>query len=300
MKILIGLDGSSRSLDAVRLVGALIDPRSDEVDFYFSPVEMERRLPAGQRGLVAGAVEALRVEAAAGLPADMAREPQLVTTAESPAVGLLAAAADWEADLVVVGARGHGAIEGFILGSVSRAVVHGAPLPVLVARMPPPTDRPLRVLVGHHAKSAAAVARLLGRFHWPDETDGRVIGVAESLLAGPLPPWLEQRVRDPDTALIAEAWKHEHDEEIAELNRRLGAFEQELPAVFRRHPPLVEQGNPGERLLERSRTDGTDLLVVGRTPSDAFTRWLIGSTSEALLTQAHSSVLMVPVTAAAR
>ncbi|MGA1316194.1 MAG: NAD-binding protein, partial [Rubrivivax sp.] len=57
---------SSRSLDAVRLVGRLVDPRVDEVDFYFSPVEMERRLPAAQRGLVDGGAKALRAEAAAG------------------------------------------------------------------------------------------------------------------------------------------------------------------------------------------------------------------------------------------
>jgi nucleotide-binding universal stress UspA family protein len=295
MKILIGLDGSPKSLDAVRLVGRLIDPRTDEVDFYFSPVEMERRLPPAQRGLIDGATEALRVEAAAGLPGDLVRAPQLVTSAKSPAAGLLDAAADWQADLVVVGARGHGAIEGFLLGSVSRAIVHGAALPVLVARMPPPTERPLRVLVGHHPASAASVASLLGRLHLAADTDGRVIGVAESLLAGPLPPWLEQRARDPDAAAIAAAWKHEHEAEVEDLRRRLAAFEAMLPEVFRRRPPLVEQGNPAEKILERSRLDEIDLVVVGRAPSDAVTRWIVGSTSEALLTQAHSSVLIVPV-----
>jgi hypothetical protein len=35
---------------------------------------------------------------------------------------------------------------------------------------------------------------------------GHVIGVAESMLAGPLPSWLEKRARDPDTAAIAKAW----------------------------------------------------------------------------------------------
>jgi nucleotide-binding universal stress UspA family protein len=295
MKILIGLDGSSRSLDAVRLVGRLVDPRVDEVDFYFSPVEMERRLPAAQRGLVDGVAKALRAEAASRLPETMPRPPRLMTTPKAPAVGLLDAAAEGHADLVVVGARGHGAIEGFLLGSVSRAVVHGTTLPVLVARMPPPTERPLRVLVGHRPASASSIATLLGRLHWPDDTDGRVIGVAESLLAGPLPPWLEQRARDPDTAAIADAWKHEHDEEVEDLRRRLAAFEADLPAVFRRRPPFVEQGNPGDKILERSRVDGIDLIVVGRTPSDAVTRWLVGSTSEALLTSAHSSVLIVPV-----
>jgi len=295
MKILIGLDGSPRSLDAVRLVGRLIDPLTDRIDVYFSPVEMQRRLPAAQRGLVEGAAEALRAEAAGLLPAGMATQPRLLTSAETPAVGLLDAAADLQADLVVVGARGHGAIEGFLLGSVSRAVVHGAALPVLIARTPPPTVRPLRVLVGHHAASAANVARVLSLFRWPDDTDGQVIGVAESLLAGPLPPWLELRDRDPDTAAIASAWKQEHDAEVEELRRRLAEFETRLPPVFRRRAPLVEQGNPGEKILECAGAEGIDLIAVGRTPSTAVSKWLVGSTSEALLTSAPSSVLIVPV-----
>jgi nucleotide-binding universal stress UspA family protein len=295
MKILVGLDGSMKALEAVQLVGRLIDPKADEVDFYFSPVEMERRLPDRQRRVIDAAITALRDEAVKLLPEGLAHEPQIVSSGKPPAVGLLAAAADWQADMVVVGARGHGAIQGFLLGSVSRAVVHGAGLPVLVARMPAPGDRPLRTLVGHHPASGPAVAALLGRLTWPVDTDGRVIGVAESLLAGPLPPWLEQRARDPDTAAIAQAWQQEHQHELEELHTRLHAFQQDLPEPFRRHPPLVAQGNPGEKILERSRMDGIDLIVVGRAPTDALSRWLVGSTSEALLGSAHSSILIVPV-----
>ena len=48
-------------------------------------------------------------------------------------------------------------------------------------------------------------------------------------------------------------------------------------------------------MLFRSHKDGTDLIITGRTPTDAVTRWLLGSTSEAVLTHAHASVLVVPV-----
>jgi hypothetical protein len=44
MKILIGVDGSASSLDAVRMVGRLVDPSRDEVAVYFSPMELEKRL----------------------------------------------------------------------------------------------------------------------------------------------------------------------------------------------------------------------------------------------------------------
>jgi nucleotide-binding universal stress UspA family protein len=43
------------------------------------------------------------------------------------------------------------------------------------------------------------------------------------------------------------------------------------------------------------KADGTDLVIVGRTPTDALSRWLLGSTSEAVLAHAAASVLLVPV-----
>lgn len=295
MRILIAVDGSPKSLDAVRLAGRLADPSRDELAVYFSPLELERQLPGRSRALIDGAVTAVREEAWKLLPRGFVREPELVTSPQPAAVGILDQAAAWKADLLVVGARGHGAIEGFLLGSVSRAVVHGAHLPVLVARTNPPADRGLRVLVGHHPASASAVAALLSRIHWPADTAGGVIGVAESLLAGPVPGWVAQRVRDPDAAAIAQAWQAEHDAEVAALGGRLAAYQAELPPAFRGRSPLVAQGNPGEKILAQAKTDNADLIVVGRAPNDALSRWLLGSTSEAVLTHAAASVLIVPV-----
>ena len=295
MKILIGVDGSASSLDAVRMVGRLIDPARDEVAIYFSPMELEKRLLGRSRRIIDGAAAALFEEACSLLPGGFPRPPEMIASSKSAAVGLLEAAAGWHADLLVVGARGHGSVEQFLLGSVSRAVVHGANLPVLVVRGGPPTDRGLKALVCHHPASAATIAAQLGRLRWPDDATGSVIGVTESMLAGPLPAWLEKTVRDPDTAAIANAWQQEHDKDVAEIGSGLAAFQATLPAAFRSHSPIIVEGNPGEQILARSKQDGIDLIVIGRTPSDTLTRWLLGSTSEAVLTNAVASVLIIPV-----
>jgi nucleotide-binding universal stress UspA family protein len=51
-----------------------------------------------------------------------------------PASGLLEAAADEGAGLLVLGAHGRGAVERFLLGSVSQNVLHHAPYSVLLVK----------------------------------------------------------------------------------------------------------------------------------------------------------------------
>lgn len=294
MKVLIGVDGSPASMEAVSFVGRLVDPGRDEVAIYFSPAELQRRMPWGQ-SLVEGASQALFEEAEARLPKPFARPVEAIVSTKSAAAGILESAVGWHADLVVVGASNSSSIERLVLGSVSRAVVHGSPLPVLVVRRAPDGGEPIRPLACHHPDSAAAVAAACGKLTWPSGTSGEVIGVAESLLAGPLPVWLEKKVRDPATAAIAAAWQEEHDSEVGALSKRLDAFAGGLPAAFRERPPVVVQGNPGDRIRAHVRDSGTNLVILGRTPTDPLTRWILGSTSEAVLTGVPMSVMLVPV-----
>ena len=294
MKVLIGVDGSPASMEAVSVVGRLIDPRADEVAIYFSPAELQRRMPWGQT-LVEGASKALFEEAEARLPQPITRPLEAIVSTKSAAAGILEAAIGWKADVVAVGASNTTSLERVLLGSVSRAVVHGSMLPVLVVRNAPSAGEPLRPLACHHPASAQALATVIGKLRWPADTSGEVIGVAESLLAGPLPSWLEKKVRDPQTEAIAMAWQQEHDDEVGSLSKNLEAFQKRLPPAFAGRPPVVAQGNAGDRIRAHVREHGDNLVILGRTPTDAVTRWLLGSTSEAVLTGVPSSVLLVPV-----
>ncbi|MFN9911788.1 MAG: hypothetical protein ACK53L_04350, partial [Pirellulaceae bacterium] len=55
MNILIAVDGSASSHDAVRLAASLVNPAADAVAIYFSPLELEKRLPGRPRTIVDGA-----------------------------------------------------------------------------------------------------------------------------------------------------------------------------------------------------------------------------------------------------
>jgi len=66
-------------------------------------------------------------------------EPKDVTILEDllegpEAEAILSAAETQQVDLVVMGTRGLGAIEGMVFGSVSRKVTHHAPCPVMLTR----------------------------------------------------------------------------------------------------------------------------------------------------------------------
>ena len=63
----------------------------------------------------------------------MAAEGRVAKRGTTVAQTILEEAGSTGAELIVVGTRGRGAVRSFVLGSVSRAVLHGARVPVLVA-----------------------------------------------------------------------------------------------------------------------------------------------------------------------
>jgi nucleotide-binding universal stress UspA family protein len=147
-RIVIGIDGSENAEAAAQFVAALpLDPATAvELVAVVEPLRYPAMAPEFLEGALgsnyAAAMDELRrfMEAAVGrakcmFPAGFNIE---TTVAEgAPADELIKACARAKADLLVVGARGVGAFERLLLGSVSDAALRHAPSSVLVVRHAP-------------------------------------------------------------------------------------------------------------------------------------------------------------------
>lgn len=96
---------------------ALLETAAGEIVAEDSPEQVAETLQA----------EALKIASSRGATAT-----GNVVHTDSPASAILNAAKD--ADLVIIGSRGHGGFPGLHLGSVSHQVISHAPCPVLVVR----------------------------------------------------------------------------------------------------------------------------------------------------------------------
>jgi len=138
-KIVVGVDGSDGSVDALRWALREAQLRGASVEVVHSwhyPYAAYTDITGMAAGVVSredleslGQVVLQRSLDGAGVEASgVPVTPTLVQG--SAAATLLDAAAG--ADLLVVGSRGHGGFAGLLLGSVSQHVVHHAPCPAVV------------------------------------------------------------------------------------------------------------------------------------------------------------------------
>jgi nucleotide-binding universal stress UspA family protein len=293
MKVLIAVDGSTGSFEAVRQIGKLVSADRDQVGLLYAPPPIkgdDERSEKTRQSLATAVFD----EAKLLLP-DWLRSRCEAIVAEQPAKQtILHTAETWHAELIALGARGLGPIQRLLLGSVSTSVVHTAAVPVYVARVQV-ADRektPLRVLVAcESAEHDKHLAEVLAQFSWPTGTTGMILSVVQSMSAGHLPTWVTEKARSAEIEEMGRVWMAEHAAEIDAKKLEMKQFAQSLPETFRGAEPLVMEGHAADRILETITAQKIDLVVVG-AHSSSLTRLLLGSTSETVLSHAPCSVLV--------
>ena len=188
MKVLVGVDSSSNSLATVAFVGRLLSVEHDElVVAYVSPPlpylgddQLDPGVAARAQGALSSAVFD---EAVLRLPEEWQPRAERLELAGEAGASLLAAAEERGFELIAVGFRGTGFFERFLLGSVSRAVVQSAHVPVLVVKttggpesekIAGTPDGTFRVLAAFDGSEfGERIAALAEKLSWPD---GRGVG----------------------------------------------------------------------------------------------------------------------------
>jgi nucleotide-binding universal stress UspA family protein len=198
---------------------------------------------------------------------------------------ILRVAEEWPADLIVLGARGLGAVAGFLLGSVSLGVSRHARASVLVVKggVGPLHGALVAVDGSEHANAAAAF--LAGLPLDPNMTV-RLVGVVE-------PPGYPATAPALAIGLVSKALAQMMKGRRTVLDQALAKAATPFANVVQHVERQVLIGHPVDQLVGATAKPGVDLVVLGARGLGAIQRLLLGSVSEGVLRHVDRPVLIV-------
>lgn len=205
--------------------------------------------------------------------------------ADSPAWAVVKRAAEWRADLVVVGSRGQAARDRFLLGRVSHTVVIEASCSVRVARSPiRGTAGPARIIIGlDRSDGARSALREMAARCWPAGSQARVVAVVD--------PRMRRRGVSHSAAGIRSTAECGDDERAwAHATAEAAETLEAAGLVTSTH---ITRGDPKRVLIDEAAHWGADCIFVGARGFSPLDRVLLGSVATAVALRAPCTVEVV-------
>ena len=199
-----------------------------------------------------------------------------------PSVEISYAADEMKVAMVVLGARGLGRIERFLIGSTSLRVARYGPCPVAIVRGRPRKTGRVLVAVDGSDGSRAAV-----RFLSVSEIE-RDSGVSLLHVLPRVPEGRRPAGSANDRAVSADTRR-----DTAAADRILGEAASMLDESRHVTERLVAHGDPAREIVNIARTRDVDLVVLGARGLRTLGRVLLGSVSETVLHRLGCPVIIV-------
>jgi nucleotide-binding universal stress UspA family protein len=285
MRILLATDGSEAADTAGRVVGSTRWPVGSTVRVVAVARRLGWSMDQGDTSPDHEPVQRLRqvLDVAERELGGEGRHVEAILLDGRPASAIVDEAETFEADLVVVGSRGHGPWQSRILGSVSAEVVDHAPCPVLVVR----TESLEPMVFGddgsEHARRAEA---LLSRWPHAPGTAVTVLSVVPTTATGwALAPG------DAYTASLA-GRAEDLEQARADLLAQAEATAGRLRASGLDAHAEIREGDPAGEIVAAVQGHRAGLVVLGTRGHGGIARLLLGSVARNVLLHAPCSVLI--------
>lgn len=300
MKVLAGIDGTERSYHALEFGSRLLSPKVDDITLYFSPPklklstpsEIAPELPEMARDALA---ESVFTKAKGRLPEEFHALVDSITGHNKPSDGILAAADETNADLIVIGAHGANRRLPLFVGGSSRKIAHRSQRPVLLVREEQQNSSAgLKVLIAcQDCDLLGETAKILRDFSWPDGTEAMLFHVVPTMdeehieqLAAHAHPSV------PNSDGLIEDYRSTIALQTAAKMDELARGREGLPSIVKNATPRVAQGHVVESIVKEVTSDNIDLVVVDARRLGRLGR-LLGSTTEGLLAHCPCSLLVI-------
>jgi len=200
-----------------------------------------------------------------------------------------------EADLVVVGRRGHRGLNELLLGSVSNYVLHHCPCPVWVIQGPM-TTLPQRWMVALDANtSPSVVAQILPLIQVLKGNLNLVHVLSSQEEGSPTLPLTSETYGMGDAVMMhyQKLWQDYVQRGLNLLN----TYQKEITTLGLPTETTQLQGRPGIALCAQAEAWKADLIVMGRRGYTGLSEFFLGSVSNYVLHHSPCSVLVVNVAA---
>lgn len=281
-KILVPIDASERSQQAVRLAAALAAAKPDA---SLTLLHVLSPLPPGKTVTFIDPEQFTRYQKEDAMehlkPALQLAEASNVPFTMNYEVGIThEAIGNWaqEHDLIVMGTHGYGRVAGWMLGSIGYPLLHHLPVPViLVPEQTESVQAPKRILIAvdgsDHARYAAEAAIQLGK-----KTGAEFVLFTAVGFSLPHAEELSEEI---------------HEKLLTSGERILAAYEPLLRASDVTYTTKVAIGDPSLRIKETAEQEHIDLVALGYHGTSGFNDLFVGSTVYKAIHRTATPLLIV-------